>query len=717
MFRLGSYAFRLAVFAFVLVYLLPISAQELTRRPQHEQTPVAPPLDVISHSVLTPTLRGAATLRFSPDGNFLIVQDAAGLFLVQRNPLSVLLYVNAPDAYPAQFSSDSRTIALLSRQYDFVTWQLPGAKISNRREWHPPNGCLDSAVSPGTLWLACLSHSLTLNFYSPDDLALKFSESMGVPISAGRVTIPFSIGTNSPFSAPFGFLVADSLDKVPDGKLFHLPAVFSPEGSYFVLRSQNSPARFDLPAFQKTRISGSLKKNAVSIIAILPKDLALLADKKDPLQLQVAALNSGELLPNVRVPAKFLAVASDPAYALINQPDTGGVDLFDIPKQTAIPLPPNLAADVLFDVVTLLTAEGELRFYRLGEAQPFIRNRLPLNDLSRLHAALTDPSLSTLALSISGHGAFFDVATGKRLEVYPDFNGITFSSSQSAILLQSPQKRETAPQVSQWTASGPATAMTNVWTPPKKAIQLSSGTGALLEYSFFDSIGAGQFLINQYFGIDFALRGLESASGRELWQHTYLGESPVPFNDPQGSRFVLGWKANSDSAKRIARSFPSSRSAYKTQKIKNLDSFFEVVDSVTGNSLGGILIQFGSGPSSFDSAFSCGDMLFLVRDSNRIALFNLQSGQPIARVRGQTPACSTAAKLFVAGENGKLGFYDLHAGTKLAERKFPDGIAYTRFSETGDRLLVLTVHQEVFVLDVKKVLQNFAVAPSADPTP
>lgn len=128
-------------------------------------------------------------------------------------------------------------------------------------------------------------------------------------------------------------------------------------------------------------------------------------------------------------------------------------------------------------------------------------------------------------------------------------------------------------------------------------------------------------------------------------------------------------------------------------------------------------MQFGSGPRSFDSAFSCGDAFFLVKDANRISLFNLQNSRLIARVRGERPAASVSANLFVAGEAEKLSFYDLTTGVKLAERKLPDAIAYARFSETGDRLLVLTTHQELFVLDTKKVLQNFVIPPSANPEP
>ena len=69
---------------------------------------------------------------------------------------------------------------------------------------------------------------------------------------------------------------------------------------------------------------------------------------------------------------------------------------------------------------------------------------------------------------------------------------------------------------------------------------------------------------------------------------------------------------------------------------------------------------------------------------------------------------SAEAKLFVLDEDGRKNWFftTLQPGARLAERRFSDGIAYSRFSEKGDRLFVLTAHQEALVLDVKKILQT-----------
>ena len=68
------------------------------------------------------------------------------------------------------------------------------------------------------------------------------------------------------------------------------------------------------------------------------------------------------------------------------------------------------------------------------------------------------------------------------------------------------------------------------------------------------------------------------------------------------------------------------------------------------------------------------------------------------------PSASAQSNLLVLDQKaGRLDFYDLTSGAKLDEEIFPEEIAYTRFSNDGKRLLVLTEHQNAVVLDVGRV--------------
>jgi len=695
----------------VVVPVCSVAAQELTRRPLHAEPSPQVPSEVINHQLLTPPFRGSAMLRFSPNGRFLVLQDHAGLFVLSREPLGILLYIDAPDAYPARFSNDSRTVSLLSYELVLATWQLSDGKNLARREWAAPEGCLQAELVPGAAWLACLTPQFTLDFYKTDDLTRAFSQHVGsFPSEPGLVPIP--LGIESAFSRPFGFSLAGSFARAANRRLFRLPAVFPPDGSYFVLRPDND--RYDLPTFRKSGLSGQLRKLALTWLAILPQNRVLVANNKQPFSASIVSLASGEMLAPVQFTSAFLALATNPRYALLANAESAGVALFDLEQGRLLNLPPNLDADIFGDTVALFTAEGGLQFYHLGEPHPFLSRRLPLNDLPRLRAALVDSSLSTLAISANQDAAIFDLTNGKRLAAVRDVDGFAYDTPQSAFLIH-PRRLTDPASVMAWNSASTAPGIISKWTASNKVFELRPGEKAFLEYSFLGPGARPPEFVDLTLGAGFELRGLDPASGRELWKRTFAHGSPVPFDDPQGSRLVLGWEANTESARRIAKSFPDSQAAYKNQKPKDVDSFFEVLDAVTGNSLAGVLVQFGTGPSSFDSAFSCGTALFLIKDQYRIALFDLQTGSLVARLHGKHPSASAAAKLFVTDEKAKVTFYDLTTGTRLGDRKFPDDIAYTRFSETGDRLFVLTAHQEAFVLDVKRLREGFAKFPNELP--
>lgn len=108
-------------------------------------------------------------------------------------------------------------------------------------------------------------------------------------------------------------------------------------------------------------------------------------------------------------------------------------------------------------------------------------------------------------------------------------------------------------------------------------------------------------------------------------------------------------------------------------------------------------------------AFSAGDALIVVKDGTRITVVALGSGEERARLFGSCPAASGEAHLLAVCDGGRVMLRDLKTGEKRGEESFPDEIVYTRFSADGKRLLVLSAHQEMFVLDVSEI----SAAPAA----
>jgi hypothetical protein len=208
------------------------------------------------------------------------------------------------------------------------------------------------------------------------------------------------------------------------------------------------------------------------------------------------------------------------------------------------------------------------------------------------------------------------------------------------------------------------------------------------------------------------LSGLDPATGKHLWHRDFSEDPPVPFSDPLGNYFVLGWNAKSQEAQKDANRFGPTRDVFRHVKLADQDSFFEVCDSLTGKMVGGALVQFGGGPGSFDAAFAAGDRLFLMKDRIRVFVVDLTSGKMIAQRNGGPPVASLEADLFVIDEGpGRLGVYDLQSAEHLTELYSREQIVFAHFSSDGKRLLLLTSGQKAILFDVEALRKNWTTTP------
>jgi len=717
----------LALF-FLLVPVL--DSQELKHRsaPNHSapgasgNQPVDSSVDVISYHRLNPPLRAAAWLRYSPDGSRLLIQDQAGIFVLSHKPLQILLYADIGKAYPAAFSADSQSVSILGRDLVLTTWHLSDPNNPQRRELPVQHGCLDAKLSPDSAWIACCTPEFFLDLYRTNDLLRVYTHRLA-PSLPGMALIPIARNRDSPLSTPFGFMGAD-FSALADRGTFHSAVYFAHDAKFLLVNEEAASFRLDLPSLRRSSLPVSIHKVTHGILGLLPEDRVLVSEqnpKKDPVR-QIMSLTTGNFLAPAAFTSDTAAVASQSGFALLANFDASGVTLFDLERNATLPTPPNLGADVYGDELALISAEGELRLYHLGEEHPSAAGRLPLGPFPPLRSALPDPSLSSFALSLDGAGAFFDLATGNRLSAYKNFQGVSFASAESAFL-SAVLRGKTFPGILHWVNSQSAPPDSPAWIPDK-TLDLIASRNAFIAYSFHNDLGLHGALIGPHGEVPFQLRGLDPATGRELWQRNFDANSPVPFSDPQGSRIVLGWKAHTSLAETAAKRFPATREAYRRAKLKEQDSFFEVLDASSGASVGGVLVQFGGGPVSFGSAFSSGNFLVLIKDAYRVTAFRLNDGTLLGRFRGNEPAVSDAEKILALHDGaGKLTLYSLEIAARLAERKFSDYIDYLCFSERGDRLLVLTAHQMVYILDVKKTIDAFpaspipASEPSTEPSP
>ncbi|MGB2671136.1 MAG: hypothetical protein WA621_00670 [Candidatus Acidiferrum sp.] len=666
--------------------------------------------DVISRKPLWPPLRNAhVMLRYSPDGRSLMVQNPSGIYLFSHDPFTLGAYISAEDVYPARFSSDSQTIAVIGYGLKLNREKIPYGPHLEQRELPFHEACLDEEFAPGADLFACLLPDFNLVVYQLSTNQVIFSDSAAdVPYSANRIVL-VPLHSDTAFPGPFGFRLANDWGFLAGRGMNFLSLKFSPDGQTLLVKNNSVTFSVNLATHRRTSLPGAVQRRLQSSFCLLDDDRVLIASSDKETGPVIMSLKSGEVLASPSFKADNVRIARNPRYLLLSDDGTIGDRVFDLQENREFRVPDNLSVDILRNEMALLNDRGTLFLYHLGEILPFRDADLPLDSLPVLRSASVTPSLDRLAFSLDGNAAVFETGTGDRIYTAPSFSAVTFSGQSSAYFLL-PKRLDVPPRMVQLKLS--TNKLSDAWSGGKD--QLYSGGTVLLEYASDKQL---RFRIgaNQENDIPYRLRALDTATGQELWKRQFLENSPVPFADPQGDRLVLAWNADSPGAEEAAKRLPAVWQLFKKAKRAKLDTYFEVLDALSGQPVGGVLMQRGSGPYSFDAAFSVGDALFLVRDGRRISVLSLQDGSERAQIVGGIPAANAQSNLFAFEEGpGRLFICDLATGAKLAQHSFPHAIAYTHFSADGNRLFVLTKYQLAYILDVSSLrhIQPPASAPA-----
>jgi WD40 repeat protein len=679
---------------------------------------------VIFQTKLTPPLRSPeVSLRYSPDGNYLVLQDPTGVIVLQTNPLRMLIHISTENVYPVEFSSDSQSLVLVARGLSYAKWRLPDGERIASGDLPSREDCADGRISPGGEFFACLQPDLHFVLFDLSSGKSIFEESVAPAPPAGpglRFSHPVnvfyfaSLDVESAFPGPFGLIRTNEPRPDANRLLYNSSIHFSPDAKMLLARSQKNFFAVDIVARKSFEPPGAIQKLMAGAVALQTSDRIIAVENAKGYpgeQATILSLKNAEALGNLSFSARRLEMATNPRFVLPYNvsPDGPSAAAFDLDQSRPLETPPAVALDIHGDELAVSTQNGSIALYRIGERNLLANLPLPLPSLPPLRSASVTPNADKLAISVDGVGAVFDVAAGQRVTTLAKFSAVNFLGPNGAWLLF-PGFYEDLAHISLVDVSKGTVSPS--WEVGKEE-QLRSGGFVLLHYSPLQgmSIGPGD-IPEPGMAPPYTLRARDPATGKELWNREFKDNPPTPFADPQGERLVLGWKAKSSEAKSGASRNPATREILKNSKLTDRDSFFEVLDARSGNSVGGVLVMAGSGAASFDAAFSAGNTLILEKDGSRVSLYSLRDGQLKARLVGFRPSVSKESNLLALdlGE-GRLGIFDLSTGTKLDEQIFPEALAYTHFSAEGKRLFVLTEHQSAVILDVSNVRSAPAPVP------
>jgi hypothetical protein len=694
------------VSAFVLFVARATFRAQTLQQPLNRRLPAAENLHgVLSHQTLHSPIRGGSLrLRFSPDGKFLLLQGISGFLVFSTSPLKPVFYLDSDYLHEARFAPDSHSLTIVSFALQTGRWRLPEVAGVFKGEIPAPGGCLAGELSPAGNTFACYRPDLSFHLY---DVAVGSELLADKPPHElfGPVLAPISFFYDNIAARPIGYMATKSSEMYANRGLAFETIDFSPDGEVVLLATVDGSYSWNLSSKHRSSLPSIFKKPRDGSLRFLDNDRIVSFSRSD--SPQILSLKTGKSLAKIPVDNAFLSPASDSRYLMASSGSKTG-RLFDLESSKLVEVPENVALDVRDNILAIVTPCAELALFHLGDSTPLASSPIPLASTPSKLFVAASPALDFLSFGFGQQAALFRVSDGEHVAEIENTGETAVPSSASAYFVSFAKGKGVRDVIH----VDPSTA---VITPEWKSEGLLARASPFTLYEYaFDSGSqvsrAPVFLSDPAFAFELIAR--EWASGRLLWKKQFSSVHPVPFPDPQGKRLVLGWDAKGKGGESAAKRCPQAWPIFRNAKLNLKDTFFEVLDGSTGSTVGGALVQAGAGPLSFDAVFSAGPMLVTSKDEGRAVLYSLQDGQPKAHLNGSLPAASAEAQLLALVENGdRLVLYDLLTGGKLDQQQFPEGIAYTHFSADGQRLLVLTRRQRVYILDVSETHKANATAP------
>jgi len=636
---------------------------------------------IISKKPLTPALRSDLShARFSLDGKYILAQDDSGVIVLTRDPLATLFRIDAPDAKPAHFSPDSKSIVLYTPNLRVEIWDIAEQKLQNAYEVVLRKSCVQTAISPDGKTLACLDN----------DLGLSLAD-----VATGTVIFEKKSFTQVGFSDLFTMLLSALLsDSDFDiGTTEFITMSFSPDAHYFVagdrslifgafggIATESQSLAYDLTTRATVPLKGDIKKVVAGGFAFVGLDKLVGKNAENPKKSGLYSFPSGEPVENFEMYGEsFLQAASGP-YVLVRTGSKRGLLELSSRKVFTLQRP---IFDVYGDSVLSEQRNAELGVFNLKGGPPKTV-ALPQSSLGRLYAADVSPDFDWLAVSGYSRGAVWNLRENKMSFYVRGFRG-AFIDQDKMLYADFPKLNDQERNIAHLNL----TNKTSEAGPPLEGNSQQSGAYV----TEIEPTKKGNWE-------NVVLNVKDARTMSVLWSTPFPKERPRHWLNSRSGTMALLWPVSTKAAAAEIKSSPALSAQMSGLKEKEGDYLLKVLDLHNGKPLGQLLIETGKGSFRIREVIVNGDLIVISDNQNRTLVYSLSTGRQKGKIFGGRADVSTASNL-LAAENGDglMTLYDLESIDKREQFTFPSRISLLRFSEDGKRLFILTANQTTYILD------------------
>jgi WD40 repeat protein len=378
-------------------------------------------------------------------------------------------------------------------------------------------------------------------------------------------------------------------------------------------------------------------------------------------------------------------------YVLVRPIAKYPVGILDLDAQKIFMANRQAAFDMYEKFYVSERTDGVLFLFHVEKEAALGQAILPQSPLPRLRAVAVSPDMNWLAVSVRSRGAIWDLRRGERAMLTRSFRGAQFSADN--ILYADFPKFENEERMI--ARVSPALRHVTPTTPMKDSKAHQDGN-YLVELRSPPANPPK----NSKAPKDPMLIVSSAITGQELWTRAYPKGLPSEFFNPDEDLAVLIWTATSDFVKEESKSDAELKRRIDSKKEREGDYYLQVVEAKTGTILGKLYVETGMGSFHVRSAYAAGDYVTVYDSTNRLLIYSISTGKQIGRIFGASGDVSPAANLLAAeNERGVVTFYTLPSLEKRSSLVFSSPISFTRFSNDGKQLFVLTANQQAFLFD------------------
>jgi metalloendopeptidase OMA1, mitochondrial len=697
---------------------------------------------------LNPFLRGDIKhFQFSPDGKYILAQDASGINVLRREPFGFLYRIEIEDAKFANFSPDSRHIVFQTYGLRVEKWSVADQKPVLAREVYVNGDCWQTALSPDGKYLICYSSKASLDIVDVEtNEKIVSKEKFYVPSYFEYISWTFAlIESGEKEITPL------QMEFSPDGKYFLAGRVFrfstgsssSVSGLFFMFWNYNADQdafiAFDFQQKKEIKLGGELRNIVAMPFAFYANDKIIGQHRKDPEKSGIFTFPGGERVEKFFMNANSYTKPHQGDYIFIRPTAKNPVGVYDLQTKKFIASNKTPALDGYGDYFVSEGRDGIIDLHKIDKAGKTMQEAgntgLPKNNLGDVRTVAVSPDFNWLALSEKSRGAVWNLKTGEMSiyirgfrgshfepdgSLYADFPfyeqeprtmGVMNPANKNAAQLQPIETRNTK-QFGKFLVRMKTKFDERLQKQAQQAKAKAAGQNADEEekkkpkFEFTDGFLTGLDLSGGFAFENGTLEVSDARTRKLLWSKAFPNEAPQYRFDATSETVALYWSLTTKAAKNEIKNKPPLAARLKTLGEKQGDYLVQVLDANTGNLIGETLIETGEGSFQIENVFASGDWLTIIDSENRVLLYSLAKGELQWRFFGDNAAVSPEKSL-AAVENipGQLSIYNLKTGQKTDELQFTSGVVYAVFSRDGKKLFVLTANQNYYLFNA----EGFAV--------